>query len=264
MSLEGKLIQGDVILTCGRGFAGTSVFIKIANFFKRGYRERGWTHAAIYVGNGDVVEAFPKGIVRRSFKDAYLNDKFDLLVLRRKKIEQVALDRAVVYCVSAESKKYDLRALVYFLLYNFMPHGLHFILEKDFIGDCFNINDSYFCSELVATGMKEADAYCFEKEPYKVMPIDFYNGLWFDVIEKAVEPQKVSLWFHIKSGVFRLMYLLAAILFPFLLLLAAILVLIGVILAIKGLVALVVFLIALAGAKKKLEEDKDSKTKQSS
>lgn len=255
MPLEGKLIQGDVILTCGRGFAGASVFIKIANFFKRGYRERGWTHAAIYVGNGDVVEAFPKGIVRRSFRDAYLNDKFNLLVLRRKKIEQAALERAVAYCVSAESKKYDLRALVYFLLYNFMPHGLHFILENDFIGDCFNVNDSYFCSELVATGMKEADAYCFEKDPYKVMPIDFYNDLWFDVVEKAVAPDKKSLWHYLKSGLFRFLYFLSAIVFPFILILAGILVVFAIVLAIKGLVALVIFLLAVAGTKKKPKEE---------
>ena len=255
MSLETKLIQGDVILTGGRGFAGTSVFIKIANFFKRGYQKRGWTHAAIYVGNGDVVEAFPKGIVRRGFKDAYLNDKFNLLVLRRKKIEQVALERAVTYCVSAESKKYDLRALVYFLLYNFMPHGLHFILENNFIGDCFNVNDSYFCSELVATGMKEADAYCFEKDPYKVMPIDFYNDLWFDVVEKVVAPDKKSLWHYLKSGLFRFLYFLSAIVFPFILILVGILVVFAIVLAIKGLVALVIFLLAVAGAKKKPKDE---------
>lgn len=261
MVSEEKLNRGDVILTSGRGFALGSLPIKIANFFKRGYQERGWTHAALYIGNGEVVEAFPGGIVKRSFKKSYLNDKYDLLVLRPKKADQASLDKAVGFCVSEESKEYDFRALIYFLLYNVMPHGLHFILERDFIGDCFNINNSYFCSELIATGLKEADAYCFEKDPYKVMPIDFYNSLWFDVIEKAVEPQKVSLWFHIKSGFFRLMYLLAAILFPFLLLLAAILVLAGVILAIKGLVALAVFLIALAGAKKKPEKNKDSSAK---
>jgi len=258
MVIEDKLKRGDVILTSGRGFALGSLPIKIANFFKRGYRDRGWTHAALYIGNGEVVEAFPGGIVKRNFKDSYLNEKFDLLVLRARKIDQSALEKAVAFCVSEESKKYDFRALVYFLLYNVMPHGLHFVLEKDFIGDCFNVNNSYFCSELIATGLKEADGYCFEKDPYKVMPIDFYNSLWFDEVEKAVKPEKLSLWFHVKSAFFRLMYFLAAIIFPFLLFFVAVLVLVAVVLAIKGLVAIIVFLIALAGAKKKPEEKKAS------
>lgn len=259
MAIEDKLKRGDVILTSGRGFALGSLPIKIANFFKKGYQQRGWTHAAFYIGNGEVIEAFPGGIVRRNFKESYLNGKHDLLVLRSRKASQEALERAVNFCASEESKKYDFRALIYFLMYNIMPHGLHFILEKDFIGDCFNVNDSYFCSELIATGLKNADAYCFEKDPHKVMPIDFYNQLWFDEVEKWVEDPKKSIWFHAKSALFRLMYLVAAVIFPFLMYLIALLVFIIVVLAIKGLLALIFLLVALIGAKKKSDSN-DAKT----
>ena len=244
--IERKIKSGDVILTCYRGMNWGSLPIKIANFFKRGYRERGWTHAALYVGNNTVVEAFPGGIVRRNFKDSYLNGTYNLLILRHKKANEEDLKQAVAFCVSEESKKYDFRALIYFLLYNFLPQGLHFLLEKDFIGDCFNVNDSYFCSELVSTGFKKADIYCFEKEPYKIMPIDFYNYLWFDIIERieALENKK-SFWYLIKSSIFRTLYLLAAVTFPFILVIVAILVLLLVMLAIKGIIALMILLFGL-------------------
>ncbi len=224
---EDKLQVGDVILTCGRGFALGSLPIRIANFFKRGYRDRGWTHAAIYIGNGEVVEAFPGGVVHRNFKESYLNGKFDLLALRRKKIAQQAIDKTVKFCVSAESKKYDFRALIYFALYNFIPQGWHFILDNEFWGKCFNVNDSYFCSELVATGFMEADAYCFENSPYKVMPIDFYNDIWFDTVVRFDRPEDSSFLNSIKNWIFRGLYFIAGFLCPLVLVALAVLIFLG-------------------------------------
>jgi len=214
MSLEEKLQPGDVVLTCGRGFELGSLPIRTANFFKKGYGERGWTHAALYIGNGQVVEAFPGGIVCRNFKEFYSTDKFDLLALRPKKADAQAIVKVIAFCKAEVSKKYDWRALIYFALYNFLPAGLHFLLDKKFLGDCFNVNDSYFCSELIATGFQKSDSYCFENPPYKVMPIDFYNNIWFDVVDRQVKQQGFN-W--LKDGFFFVLYVIAGIVCPLLL-----------------------------------------------
>jgi hypothetical protein len=240
MSLEEKLQPGDVVLTCGRGFELGSLPIRTANFFKRGYGDRGWTHAALYIGYGQVVEAFPGGIVKRSFKEAYLTEKLDLLALRPIKANAQAIAKVVAFCKGEESKKYDFRALIYFALFNFLPAGLHFLLDKKFLGDCFNVNDSYFCSELIATGLQKADAYCFENPPYKVMPIDFYNDIWFDVVAKKVKQQSFN-W--LKDGFFFLLYVIAGILCPLLLVALAAAIFVG----------LCAFVLAAAKAQKKDE-----------
>lgn len=224
LNMEEKLQPGDVVLTCGRGFEFGSLPIRIANFFKRGYGDRGWTHAALYIGDGQVVEAFPGGIVSRNFKDAYLSGKFDLLALRPKHRDSQAIAKTIAFCKSEVSKKYDFRALIYFALFNFLPAGLHFLLDKKFLGDCFNVNDSYFCSEMIATGLQKSDVYCFENPPYKVMPIDFYNDIWFDVVDKQVKQQSFN-W--VKDGLFFVLYVIAGIVCPLLLVALAAAIFIG-------------------------------------
>jgi hypothetical protein len=210
-AIEEKLKPGDVILTAHKGFKFESALIKIANFFKRGYKERNWTHSALYIGDGQIVEVFPKGAIQRKFRDGYLDNKHNLLVLRHKKASQEQLRKAIDFCVSEESKKYDFRGMFYFVAYDIMPEGLHFILENDFIGSWFKVEDSYFCSELVSSAFLAADAYCFEKEPAKVMPIDFYNHLWFDLVDKYQMPEnRESLWYRTKASIFCTLYVFSA------------------------------------------------------
>lgn len=84
--IVGKLKPGDVIITSKRGINLGSIPIRFANFSRHGYRKRIWTHAAFNVGGGKVVEAFPKGIVKRDLKTAYLDKPFDIICLRRKGI----------------------------------------------------------------------------------------------------------------------------------------------------------------------------------
>jgi uncharacterized protein YycO len=222
-SLLNKIKPGDVILTASRKISLFSLFIKMANFFKRGYRKRKWTHAAIYVGEGNVIEAFPQGIVKRNFKEAYFNGEYDLLVLRHKNASLDKLMKAVEFCCKEKGQKYDFRGLLYFLLFNLTPHQLHFLFDNNFIGDCFNVNEAYFCSELVSTGFKEAGIYCFEREPYKVMPIDFYNELLFDIVAKVEIPKKENIIFYLfKTIIFVSLYLLSSFVFPILAVLSGI------------------------------------------
>lgn len=185
--LIAKLQPADVILTSHLG----PNIIKIGNFCKNGYGKRVWTHSALYIGNGEVVEAFPKGITRRELKEAYLADrKTGLKILRRKNLSQDIVGRIVSFCTQTPGKPYDLRALIYFPLANLLPPSLSFVLTPGYLGHWFNQEDSYFCSELLSEAFEKADAYCFEREPFQVMPVDFDNALLFDEIAIVQIPGK--------------------------------------------------------------------------
>lgn len=241
-----KLIPGDVILTNGRGIRWGSLPIKLANFFKKGYKERHWTHAALYIGDNQVIEAFPGGIVKRDLKESYLKGNFELLILRHKNASQSSLQKTIDFCNNSVSKGYDFRALLYFLFYNLTPPQIHFIWGDAFLGRCFNLRDAYFCSELVSAGLLVAGVYCFEREPYKVMPIDFDNKLLFDTVTKVELPYKENRFTHsIKETFFWVLYIITAILFFLILLLAAILSIAIFVLFVVGIGGAMLFLIGL-------------------
>lgn len=245
-SIPNIMKPGDVILTNGRGIRWGSLPIKLANFFKRGYKNRHWTHAALYIGDGQVVEAFPAGIVKRDLKESYLGGDFQLLILRHKNASQASLQKSIDFCKNSVSKKYDARALVYFLLYNLTPPQIHFILEDEFIGKCFNIKDAYFCSELLSMGLQVAGVYCFEREPYKVMPIDFNNKFLFDTVTKVDLLYKENRFIHsVKVVFFWLLYIVTAILFPFIVLTIATLIILAVALFAMGIWGIILFIIGL-------------------
>ncbi|MDP1854257.1 MAG: hypothetical protein Q8L26_08675 [Candidatus Omnitrophota bacterium] len=260
-----KLIPGDIILTNGRGIRWGSLPIKLANFFKRGYKERHWTHAALYIGDGQVVEAFPGGIVKRDFKESYLKGDFELLILRHKNASQLILQKTIDFCKNSVSKGYDFRALLYFLFYNLTPPQIHFIWGDAFLGRCFNLRDAYFCSELVCTGLLVAGVYCFEREPYKVMPVDFNNKLLFDTVTTVELPYKENRFIHsIKVAFFQFLYFVTAMLFFLILLVVAILLIALFILFVAGVGGIILFFIGLFKSIpltiKKKEDDSQKKT----
>lgn len=255
-ALLNQLKVGDVFLTCVKGVNPFSLFIKVGNFFKRGYKDRGWTHAAIYIGDGKVAEAFPKGIVVRDFKEAYLNGNYELLVLRHKNATEDKLRKAANFCANADKKPYDSRALIYFLLYNITPSQIHFIWENDFIGKCFNVNDSYFCSELVSNGFLDAGLYCFQKEPYKIMPVEFYNDLIFEKAAELKLPQGNRIVHTIKAFLFWITYSISSLLFLIIMWLIALLAIVLLALVGLGLVSIVVVII---GSLKKATAPVESK-----
>ncbi len=208
-----KLKLGDVILVCKKGINPGSLAIKLANFFKNGYKERGWTHAAVYVGNGEVIEALQKeGVVKRNFKDVYLNGDFSLLVLRHKNASDEKLQKAVTFYLQEKDDQYDLIGLGYFLLFNLTPPQLHFILNIGGLGDRLNQRDKYFCSELVSRGYQEASIYCFEEASYKIMPSDFNNPLLFETLGHIDASSKENKLIHaFKTCLYFLIYLFFAI-----------------------------------------------------
>jgi len=239
-SLE-KIKPGDVILTCRKNFDLMSLPIKIGNYFKKGpknYKDRVWTHAAVYVGNGQIVEAFPQGIVKRELDAAYFNEDFGLNILRHKNASEEAINKAINFYVNEPGAKYDFWALIYFVIENLVPPQLSFLVDNDYFGDRFNVKDSYFCSELVSEGFKRAGIYCFEREPYKIMPIEFDNELLFDSIYKAYLPRKENkTLYSIKAFLFNIFYIAAAILFLCAIFLIALIIVAAFVLLIGGFAA---------------------------
>jgi hypothetical protein len=136
--------------------------------------------------------------------------KSGLKILRRKHLSQDTASRIVAFCTQAPGKPYDLRALIYFPLANLLPPSLSFILTPGYLGSWFNQQESYFCSELLSEAFEQADAYCFEREPFQVMPVDFDNALLFDEIAVVQIPGKEK-QSKVKAFLLQLCYIVAAV-----------------------------------------------------
>ena len=134
------LLPGDVVLTSHNVFDRNALCIKLANFFNRGLSFKDWTHAALYIGNGQVVEACPDGVKITDLQKTYINNDYELIVLRHKNASAAQLKVAVDFCKLETGDKYDWLGLTYFLLYNFIPLQFHFLLEDDFIGSMFHVS----------------------------------------------------------------------------------------------------------------------------
>jgi len=71
-----QLRLGDVILTSHLGFSP----IKVANFCKIGYSKRIWTHSAFYICEGKIAESVCMGVRAMALRDAYPDDKAEVLL----------------------------------------------------------------------------------------------------------------------------------------------------------------------------------------
>ncbi len=230
--ITNKLLAGDIIITSQNKFSfSTSLFIRFGNFSKYGFSRRGWTHAALYVGDGEVVEAFPTGIVKRSLKDAYLNGDYRISVLRRKGGASQSLGQAVEFCKSKVGKTYDQKALIYYVIVQILPPILQFLLNTKAVDQWLNNKDAFYCSELVAQSLLEANTYCFDRAPDRIMPVDLYsNEYCFERILELPAPKQN----FIKKAAICLGYTIAILIW---LVLSAIIVFVAVQLVIRALAA---------------------------
>ena len=77
-----KLKKGDVILT-GLDYLHESWPIKLGNLFHGRGGAIKWTHAAISLGNFDIIESVPdRGVTLENVQTRYVDNKIDILALR--------------------------------------------------------------------------------------------------------------------------------------------------------------------------------------
>jgi uncharacterized protein YycO len=176
------LRPGDVVLTARRWTNLGTLLIRVGNFFKRGYRDRIWSHSAVYVGDGKIVEALPGGVVETDLQAGYFHQDRDLRVLRHRRMSAEEGEQVAAYAREAVGHKYDGRQELYFVLNDLFAPSLRFALESRFFDRVFAFRDAYFCSELVANAFYRAGVYPFEREPRKIMPIDCLNPLQFEEV----------------------------------------------------------------------------------
>jgi uncharacterized protein YycO len=202
------LKPGDIVLTSKRGFAPSSLPIRFISFARQGYQKRIWTHAAFYIGNGEVVEAITKGIVKRKLKNVYPNEEFDLIGLRCKSLKDDSVTAVVEFCRKKVGFKYDKMALSYYVIINITPPIFHFLLRSDWFTDLLNSENTYYCSELIADALLEEGGYCFDRAPSKIMPVDFFNEYGFDLVTSSRKQGSESLW---KTIPITILYLLGTV-----------------------------------------------------
>jgi len=210
-----KLQPGDILLVSNKwkSWRDLSCYaIRFGNFFKKGFKLRHWTHAAMYLGDKTVKEAFQSGITRNNIQSSYLErDDFKLKIVRLKNRTTEELKQAAYFCAKIEDgTPYDEKALIYFVLASMIPPAFSFILEDYISGDLLNATNSYFCSELVAQGFLNAKIYTFENEPYRIMPVDFDNDILFETIHEMEirKPWRIA---KAPDGIKRIGYFLVSI-----------------------------------------------------
>ena len=205
------LRPGDIILTARRWTNLGTLLIRVGNFFKRGYRDRIWSHSAVYVGDGKIVEALPGGVVETDLREGYFHRDRDLRVLRHRRMGAEKGEQVAAYAREAVGHKYDGRQELYFVLNDLFAPSLRFALENRFFDRLFAFRDAYFCSELVANAFFRAGVYPFEREPRKIMPIDCLNPLQFDEVGARIHSRGEARSVRIlRNGLTFALYVIAA------------------------------------------------------
>ena len=122
LSLE-NLRKGDVILT-GKKQKTYSWHIKLSNVLTNGIDSQFWTHAALYVGNGQLIEAQPSGLRKCELKE-YFDENFLVKALRHKYIDDNAAEWEEIVSFSERTKndadyKYGYVGLFFYVLATFI------------------------------------------------------------------------------------------------------------------------------------------------
>ena len=171
---------GDVILTAGKDLELLPV--KIGNVLHGRCKARQWTHAAMSLGSTRLVEAVQSGVRICDLKEEYYDKKICFLALRYKKMDDSRRESVGLYCQEQKGDPYDWRALSYFVLNSLFPTILGTVLSLSPVEQILNVNNSFFCSELVAAGFLAQGVSIVKREPWQTMPVDFLNLNLFDVV----------------------------------------------------------------------------------
>jgi uncharacterized protein YycO len=178
-----QLKVGDVILT-GVDSWNIAVPIQASNILSNSETDRHWCHAAIYAGNGTLIEAQSDGRgVTETDIAAYFFPRGQMMrIFRHRYLSEADLDKAVQFCRDQKGCPYDTWGVSFYGLAALIPPLLSGWLEQPFAERFFNVDKAYFCSELVADGFKHAGHDIFKRRSWRVKPLDFAYTPVFDEI----------------------------------------------------------------------------------
>lgn len=121
-----------------------------------------FSHAALYIGNGEVVEAIGEGVVRQSLENALADDTL-AVVYRRNGLTSAQAGMVISFASNQTGKKYDYAGVVG--ASSTTPGGIlgrvifvPIAIAQD-VGNIANMispESSFFCSELVLRAFEKA------------------------------------------------------------------------------------------------------------
>lgn len=179
-----QLRKGDIILT-GTNKNISSWYIKISNLLTNGMGSKFWTHAALHMGSGKLIEAQPKGLCFNSI-DAYLKKGVLIKVYRHKYIsDDRVLDRLIKFCLDQKKKdcKYGTIGLLFYAFASFLPVSMGFIFDNDHVDRICKLDNAYFCSELVAEAYENTGYKISSHDSWRIKPSDFIGNPFFEEVK---------------------------------------------------------------------------------
>jgi uncharacterized protein YycO len=156
-NLFNSLKAGDILLVYNKRNIISFLITKITN--------TPWSHAALYVGNGEVVESTFSGVGKNCISK-YYGDQFKLAGFTV--IEATEEQRQGV--VSQAEKRIGRRSGFFQILY------LYFMYAFNLVGNSFwqrEVDAGDICSEMIARGYQDAGLKLCNKSPSMVIPNDF-------------------------------------------------------------------------------------------
>ncbi len=153
-----SLKPADILLSTGDS--------TVSNVIRKGTGSR-FSHAALYIGNGEVIEAIGSGVVKQSLKSA-MNDDTLVVVFRHNTISPSQAATAITYARAQVGKKYDASGAASsasgspaVILVGFIMGPIGNIVTASLgvakVANTINSEGSFYCSELVAHAYAKAN-----------------------------------------------------------------------------------------------------------
>ncbi len=137
-----SLQVGDILLSTTEGFVSDAVKATTRSKF---------SHARLYIGGNEVIEAIDPEVVRKPVNLAIENDNYTH-VYRYPNLTDVQQAAIVNYAKSQDGKEYDLSGAL-------SAPNITSIYPPSLLSKLYNLHDSefdFYCSELVAFSYKSA------------------------------------------------------------------------------------------------------------
>ena len=120
------------------------------------------------------------------FEKSYFEEGFYLMVLRPKYADQKTLEKVVDFCRKRDGDGcgYDTWGVSFYSLCALVPPMLSGWLEEEIANRIFNVDNAYFCSELLADAFRYgANQEIFDRSSWRVKPLDFRLNPLFEEVD---------------------------------------------------------------------------------